>query len=78
MYPGETVLSGAPHPGTELQVLCSGAGYYIGYLCKDGMPYSRESDYFPDEQSCQAALDQLKTAISDPKADRQSLDFLRS
>jgi hypothetical protein len=78
MFPGETVLSGAPHPGTELQVLSSGAGYYIGYLCKDGMPYSRESDYFPDEQSCQAALDQLKTAIADPTADRQSLDFLRS
>ena len=30
---------------SELQVLKSAAGYYIGRT-QDGMPYSRESDYF--------------------------------
>ena len=78
MFPGETVATGAPHPGTELKVLSSGAGYYIGYLCEDGMPYSRESIYFPDEPSCQAALDKLNAVRTDPDAKCSSFDFLRS
>ena len=43
--PNETVLTGAPHPGTELQVLQSAGGYYLGFLDRDGAPYSRETDY---------------------------------
>lgn len=46
MFKGETILTGAQHPGTELQTLSSGAGYYVGYLSADGSPYSRESIYF--------------------------------
>ena len=46
--PGETVGTGADHPGTPLQVCWSAAGYYIGYLDHDGSPYSRESvNYWP-------------------------------
>jgi len=43
--PKETVLTGAAHPGTELQVLQSAGGYYLGFLDGDGAPYSRETDY---------------------------------
>ena len=43
--PKETVLTGAAHPGTELQVLQSAGGYYLGFLDRDGAPYSRETDY---------------------------------
>ena len=47
----ETVLSGAEHPGTELKVMNSGNGYYLGFATKDGMPYSRETTYFGDRPS---------------------------
>ena len=50
--PKETVLTGAAHPGTELQLLQdlrvhleSAGGYYLGFLTRDGQPYSRETDY---------------------------------
>ena len=56
MIKGETVFSGAPHPGTRLQVLKSAAGFYLGYLTKDGMPYSRESRYFATENLAEDAL----------------------
>ena len=48
--PRETVLTGAAHPGTELQVLQSPGGDYLGFLNRDGTPYSRETDYmtYPD------------------------------
>lgn len=55
--PKETVLTGAAHPGTELQLLQdlrvhleSAGGYYLGFLDRDGTPYSRETDYmtYPD------------------------------
>lgn len=59
MQAGETVLSGAEHPGTRLQVLESPAGFYIGYLHKNGEPYSRESSYMTEAQA-QAFLAQLR------------------
>jgi hypothetical protein len=43
--PEETVLTGAAHPGTELQILSSAAGYYLGFLDAQGAPYSRETNY---------------------------------
>jgi hypothetical protein len=49
MIKGETVLTGAPHPGTDLEVLESGAGFYLGYRDTDGAPYSRESLYMDQE-----------------------------
>jgi hypothetical protein len=58
----ETVLTGAPHPGTELRVLQSAAGYYLGFRDKDGMPYSRESTYFPDEHTAAQVLAVLRPA----------------
>ncbi len=45
---GETVLSGASHPGTKLEVLSSNAGYYLGYRDEDGIPYSRETMYMSE------------------------------
>lgn len=45
---GETVHRGAPlpYPGAMLRVCASPAGYYLGYVDEDGLPWSRESDYF--------------------------------
>lgn len=48
MIPGETVLSGAKHPGTKLEVMYSPNGYYLGFKDKDGGPYSRETDYLTE------------------------------
>lgn len=45
MIPGETVLTGGKHPGTELKLMYSPNGYYLGFEDKDGQPYSRETDY---------------------------------
>jgi hypothetical protein len=54
MIPKETVLSGAEHPGTEL-VLMNNQEYintfYLGFRDKDGMPYSRETEYMTREQA---------------------------
>jgi len=42
----------------ELQVLKSAAGYYIGTLDEDGMPYSRESvTYWRTCEEAEAALE---------------------
>lgn len=55
--PGETVGTGADHPGTPLVVCWSAAGYYIGYMTTDGEHYSRESrDYYATEQAAEDAL----------------------
>lgn len=51
---GETVLLGGPHPGTELQVMSSAAGYYVGYPDTDGAPYSRETVYFDTHEEAVA------------------------
>jgi len=45
MTKGETVLSGGKHPGTELELLESPAGCYLGFRDWDGAPYSRETIY---------------------------------
>ena len=51
---------------TELQVLHSNAGYYVGtmYNNPDGYqePGSRDSDYFNKKEEAQAFLDQLVEA----------------
>jgi hypothetical protein len=60
--PGETIATGAPSTcpdcktSMKLQVLMSGAGFYIGTQCECG-PYSRESRYYPDRATAQARLD---------------------
>ena len=40
---------------SELQVLKSAAGYYIGRT-EDGMPYSRESTYFRTSEEAKELL----------------------
>jgi hypothetical protein len=58
---GETVLSGAPHPGTTLTIMKSGAGWYLGFLDTDGFPYSRESAYFNNKELADLVLQHLRT-----------------
>ena len=57
---------------TDLQVLQSGAGFYIGTLHQtrddDGnllyeSPGSRDSDYFPTRESASKALDAIREAL---------------
>jgi len=43
---------------SELQVLKSAAGYYIGRT-ENGMPYSRESMYFKTKEEAKRYLDTL-------------------
>jgi len=41
----------------DIQVLCSAAGYYIGFFCPEcGGPYSRESGYFRSREEADRAL----------------------
>lgn len=60
MLPGETIHSGAPNKccgkKLKLQVLQSGAGYYIGTFCNKCGPYSRESHYYPTREAAEKAL----------------------
>lgn len=60
MIINETVLTGATHPGTKLEVLESVAGFYLGYRDKDGAPYSRETCYFGDRASAQQILNYMR------------------
>lgn len=40
---------------SELTVMRSAAGYYVGRWCDEG-PYSRESGYFPNERLAEEHL----------------------
>ena len=40
-----------------IQVLCSAAGYYIGFFCPECGPYSRESGYFHSRDEAETAFD---------------------
>jgi len=40
----------------DIQVLCSAAGYYIGFFCPECGPYSRESGYFRSLEEADRAL----------------------
>jgi hypothetical protein len=57
----DTVIAGATHPGTTLEVLESAAGFYLGYRDEDGLPYSRESCYFGDRASAEQVLAYMRT-----------------
>lgn len=77
MQPGETILSGAKSSCTQcntklrLEVLKSGAGFYLGTQCGCG-PYSRESRYFPTRAEAEAALPAARilfeASVNAPKA----------
>ncbi len=45
---------------SDLTVLRSAAGFYIGRT-QDYMPYSRDSDYFPNKEAAQAELDKMNS-----------------
>ena len=54
MTPGETVMSGGKHPGTELVIMNNQEyinTFYLGFRTEDGMPYSRETEYMTREQA---------------------------
>ena len=61
MFPGETILSGAPDKcpdcgaDLEFEVLCSAAGHYVGTQCCYG-PVTRESNYYENGQNAHRAL----------------------
>ena len=40
----------------DIQVLCSAAGYYIGFFCPHCGPYSRESGYYRTRKEAEQAL----------------------
>ena len=62
MIVNETVLSGAEHPGTKLEVIhSSSGGWYVGFFSKDGTPYSRESRYFRTRQGAESLLSALRS-----------------
>jgi len=75
---GETVLSGAPDPGTPLRVLRSAAGWYVGYLDYHGYPYSRETQYLSSPSAAAHALTLIEEALKDGPAALAELPFLRS
>lgn len=77
MFFAETVVAGANNPGTEPRVLCSNAGHYVGYLDTDGSPYSRESEYFPDEASASKALAAFVEAMTISVEEARKLPFVR-
>jgi len=60
MMKGETVLTGGEHPGTELEIMESPAGWYLGFRDKDGMPYSRETQYLYTQHQAQIVLDIIR------------------
>jgi hypothetical protein len=61
MFPGETLLTGAPPKCDDckvtppLSVMRSPAGWYIGSVCQCG-PYSRESEYYPTNKAAEGDL----------------------
>jgi hypothetical protein len=77
MIKGETVFSGAPHPGTELEILSTPAGYYLGFRDEEGFPYSRESQYFMYHEYAEAAL-KLTKAVIEEGGDPSTLYFMRN
>ena len=55
---GDTITSCVDCGKTlKIQVLRSGAGYYIGFFCNNCGPYSRESGYYKTPEEAQRALD---------------------
>ena len=56
MMEGETVLSGAEHPGTGLRVMSSPAGFYLGFADQEHAPYSRETEYLSSREAAELLL----------------------
>lgn len=73
----ETVSAGAPHPGTEPEVMSTAAGYYIGFRDEDGLPYSRETGYFATQSEADSNLEIFKAVIAANPEKAQALPFVR-
>ena len=62
MVPGECIggdketVCGECNTTLPLKVCHSPAGYYLGYICPNCGPFSRESRYFPTEQEAELSL----------------------
>lgn len=74
MFPGETVLTGAPkicqdcNTEVEFKVMTNGLAYYVGTECACG-PYSRETGYIPTRQEAEKALELINDGdIHNPEA----------
>ena len=74
MHKSETVLTGAKHPGTDLEMMVSNAGFYLGYRDKDGTPYSRETQYFQDENQAQTVFKCLRAYRGNEYGHRGNFD----
>ena len=74
----ETVIGGAKHPGTELTVMSSAAGHYIGFRDEDGLPYSRETDYFPNEEDAHRAYIELTKVMYETPENTVLLPYVRN
>jgi len=77
MILAETVVAGAPNPGTEPEVMSSPAGYYIGYRDEDGMPYSRETEYVPNVSAAEQQLSTFLAAVAVSLDEAKKLPFVR-
>jgi len=59
---GETIMTGGnggkfgTRGVSELRVMFSGGGYYLGTETTEGSPYSRETCYFGSESEAETAL----------------------
>ena len=73
----ETVIAGAPDPGTPPKVLSSPAGYYVGYCDSDGLPYSRETEYFESQETAEQNHALFCAAIAVSVEEAQKLPFVR-
>lgn len=51
MFRGETVLTGGQHPETDLEVMKTSAGFYLGFRTTNGNPYSRETEYMTERMA---------------------------
>ena len=77
MFPGETVVTGAPNPGTDPEIMSTPAGFYIGYRDEHGLPYSRETDYTTERGTAEIWLDIFKLAIEVSTDLVAALSFVR-
>jgi hypothetical protein len=59
MMKGETVLTGGKHPDTNLIVMESSGGFFLGFRDIEGTPYTRETGYMT-ERMARAVLELIR------------------
>lgn len=79
--PGETVGTGAPNPCpgcgylSILQVLESGAGFYLGHLCRCGPPPGAEAPYSRESARYWGTRSEASDAIVTGEWERRSTEY---